>query len=323
MSNSYNLAVDTTVITDAIAAHKVATDETGVIVANIHDTELPLIKTDTGNIRTATTAMYVTDLPAVKNEVDDIRAVDVAVLSSKITTVDTQVDAIRVTDVPTLDLLIDTVKTDTADIRTDVTALKDTDIPAVKADTADIRTDTTAIKDTDLPAVKSDTDANKTQINYIRTNDLPEVKTVVDANKVLIDANLDAPITDIVNPISGYALSDDLIHSNDPEVSHDTTTYTKKVEILCPVTGTIRIKFDLRTHQTGQTAYGKIYKGGVEHGTEQTETADTFVTKSEDLAFEAGDKIQLYLKATTGYIAYAQNIRIYGILINEFVNITV
>ncbi len=199
MANSYNISlapdvaavkvvvdtilVDTDVTIPAdITAHKVATDASGVITANIHDTDLPLVKTDTAAILVDTDVT----IPA------DIAAHKVATDASGVITAN-----IHDTDLPL-------VKTDTGDIRTDVTAIHDTDLPLVKTDTAAILDDTDAtipaqitahkvatdasgvitanIHDTDLPLVKTDT-------GNIRTVDVPAVQASITAHKVATDAS--------------------------------------------------------------------------------------------------------------------------------------
>ncbi|MBA7608294.1 hypothetical protein ES703_15471 [subsurface metagenome] len=63
MSNSFNISVK-----PEIAAVSSLVSANGVIIADIHDTDLPAVKTDTADIRTNVTAIHDTDLPAVKTD---------------------------------------------------------------------------------------------------------------------------------------------------------------------------------------------------------------------------------------------------------------
>lgn len=114
--------------------------------------------------------------------------------------------------------------------------------------------------------------------------------------------------------------SNELKKSSNAEQSTNETTYIKIKEITCanytvPMAikdgGKLRIKFDLATNSAGQSAYGRIYKNGVAVGTERTSTIETYTTYSEDIEFKANDKIQLYIKATSGFLAKIRNFRIY------------
>ena len=103
-----------------------------------------------------------------------------------------------------------------------------------------------------------------------------------------------------------------LINSNDGVKSTTSSAWVKVKETQVPRGGTYRVKFDMY-RGSGGTAYGIIYKNGVAHGTERSTiqpvfTAETF---SEDLAFEAGDLIQIYLKGLGTYTMNMRNFRLY------------
>ena len=69
--------------------------------------------------------------------------------------------------------------------------------------------------------------------------------------------------------------------------------YAKQMSLVCPITGTLRITYSV--YGDGANAsVTRIYKNGVAVGTEQTQTDAAYVEKSEDLAFSAGDLLQLY-----------------------------
>jgi len=72
-----------------------------------------------------------------------------------------------------------------------------------------------------------------------------------------------------------------------------TTSYTLIKEITMGKTGTFTISFELK-NQAGQTAYGKIYKNGSAVGTERINSSNSYVNYDENLAFVAGDLIQIY-----------------------------
>lgn len=110
--------------------------------------------------------------------------------------------------------------------------------------------------------------------------------------------------------------SDSLQNSNDTEKTTTQTSYTKLKETL--VNGyfkQIRVKFDLNTTSGGFTAFGRVYKNGVEIGTEQTNNSNpgVYATKSEDITINAvpNDLIQIYVKGSTGETAKVKNFRIY------------
>jgi len=118
-----------------------------------------------------------------------------------------------------------------------------------------------------------------------------------------------------------YALSDTVIHSNDLEAMENITVYEKVKEILCPITGTIRIKFDIRCNTGGASARGKIYKNGLAHGAEQTNATTGYITYSEDLAFVQGDTIELWVVEPVGdHDIWYRNLRVCGNLQRYFEN---
>lgn len=95
-----------------------------------------------------------------------------------------------------------------------------------------------------------------------------------------------------------WTASDNLEISADTTRGEGFTTYAKLKEILVRVdyAGIARVKFDLRTTNSGITAYGRIYKDGVVFGTERSTTSTTFVTYSQDIAVEDGELIQVYAR---------------------------
>jgi hypothetical protein len=113
----------------------------------------------------------------------------------------------------------------------------------------------------------------------------------------------------------GYTFipSDTIIYSSDGEVSGAYTDYTKVKEVTAKATGTYRIYWEQASYDPNFTftARCKIYKNDVGFGSEQTSTSQLpyYTEKHEDLAFAAGDKIQLYMKINGGSVAI-KNFRI-------------
>jgi hypothetical protein len=109
--------------------------------------------------------------------------------------------------------------------------------------------------------------------------------------------------------------SDTLQTSADTFGSSSSAEYEKVKEIeYNDVDGTLRIKFDITTPSaTSDTCYGRIYKNGVAYGTERSSNNDTplYDTFSEDLTFETGDLIQLYVKKGSAGGCYYRNFRVY------------
>lgn len=118
-----------------------------------------------------------------------------------------------------------------------------------------------------------------------------------------------------------YDVSDTIIHDNDREGDTILFAYDVVKETICPITETIRIKFDIKTELAGQMAYGKIYKNGAPHGVERTSIVETYTTFSEDLAFTTDDVIELWCRvANTSWKCYYQNFRVCGNIHKYFIN---
>ena len=118
--------------------------------------------------------------------------------------------------------------------------------------------------------------------------------------------------------LASYAAGNVLLVYADKEEATDALSYTKLKEIYIPRAGTVRVKFDLRqeTATTGVTVYARIYKNGVAYGTQRSKNnSATYTTYSEDLAFAAGDLIQLCVCRSgtgTSFSAMVRNFRIYA-----------
>lgn len=109
--------------------------------------------------------------------------------------------------------------------------------------------------------------------------------------------------------------SDDLQYSHDTEIGRQDATYVQDRYVEVPrrymEDSQFRIKFDFKSSSGGTTVYARIYKNGVAHGTEQSRSADSYDTKSEDLYFKAGDLVELWVKGANPVYVYTQNFRIY------------
>jgi hypothetical protein len=73
-------------------------------------------------------------------------------------------------------------------------------------------------------------------------------------------------------------------------------SYIKKRQIKVGIKGTYRVVFSIRGQHGSVLAYGRIYKNGVAYGTERSVTNSSNVSFSQDLAFEAGDTIEIWLR---------------------------
>ena len=127
----------------------------------------------------------------------------------------------------------------------------------------------------------------------------------------------DASVTNIaIKKITN--VGDDLLHSNDTELTFTDLTYTSRREILIPLYGYFRVKFDLQGNfDPTVAAYGKIYRrrAGVSTaiGTERSEDTGTWTTYSEDLSsFMPGDILELQVKkGSASGTTKARNFRLY------------
>lgn len=138
-----------------------------------------------------------------------------------------------------------------------------------------------------------------------------------DYRLVRLDEDGKLPI-EILSRIRAIA-SNTLRASADTERSRGGTdlpinTPTKYKEISTEFGGIIRVKFDGRGNgYTGQE-YAQVYKNGVPVGTLRDVSSSTYTTFSEDLLFEKGDLIQLYIWTTSSnpsYKSYGKNFRVY------------
>jgi len=103
-------------------------------------------------------------------------------------------------------------------------------------------------------------------------------------------------------PSDAYTLSIDTA-SYDSGIQATNTAYhlLKEWTLYTPNSGTgyYRISFTGKRSSTNGTVHMKIYKNGVAVGTERLLTTSD-VVYTEDLVFEAGDFVQVYINNTNG-----------------------
>lgn len=133
-------------------------------------------------------------------------------------------------------------------------------------------------------------------------------KDQVLAKKLIANEYYGGPLYD------GLSAGATVVASNSSPVSRTGTAYAKVRSYLSPFGGTLRVGFTLAGYSQDYTGYvyGRIYKNGVAFGTERSilftfggsRVSQTF---SEDLAFDIGDTIELWVRTQysagpTGYI---------------------
>lgn len=79
-------------------------------------------------------------------------------------------------------------------------------------------------------------------------------------------------------------------------------SYIKVAEIIAPRSGTYRIRIGIELDGTSYTLYGRSYVNGGAAGTEITSTG-TRTFQNDDIAVNAGDLIQLYMKGSNAVLA--------------------
>lgn len=101
--------------------------------------------------------------------------------------------------------------------------------------------------------------------------------------------------------------------SDDAEITYTTQTPKKGKEIqINNLSGSVRVRFDLKTNQTGYSANAQIYVNDVARGTLRTTNSTSYITYTEDVTVNAGDRIGIYYyPQTTGAICYLANYRLY------------
>lgn len=158
--------------------------------------------------------------------------------------------------------------------------------------------------------------AIKTEAENALDTAIPGVPTADSVNEIIKGLGL----VNYLGP-TGYSLSNVIILSNDTERTGKELVYTMKKEILCPMNATIRVNFEIKNNNLGVSTWGRIYKNGVAHGVARCTPLDVYKVYSEDLAFVAGDLIQIYVY--TDNVAnpwFLKNFRILGGWAHNFEN---
>jgi len=111
-----------------------------------------------------------------------------------------------------------------------------------------------------------------------------------------------------------YRITSDSYKASDAEIQTYSTDYLKVKEFTLSTgfeTQNLRIYFEMRA--VGAGAYGKIMKNGAGLGTERYTTSGEYQPYTEDLLFEPGDTIELWIKTdNASYPVRCQNFRILG-----------
>jgi hypothetical protein len=83
---------------------------------------------------------------------------------------------------------------------------------------------------------------------------------------------------------------------NSEHASSLVANYTKHAEIKNPHSGTIRVRFALKSLSGTGTVYGRIYRNGIAAGIEHILTDDEYTLYTEDIAVTFNDLVQIYAK---------------------------
>jgi len=119
-----------------------------------------------------------------------------------------------------------------------------------------------------------------------------------------------------VGVINSYAISNNILDSNDPEQStisvtgvlFGSFTFTS----LKPSPSTVRFTYKLRTDNAAKTAYAYIIKNGIVEIIDYVDSDTVYHTFTRDITIEEGDVISLEYEITAGATAYAKEFRILG-----------
>ena len=141
------------------------------------------------------------------------------------------------------------------------------------------------------------------------------------ANNITLDAaqTVDGKdITNLINKATGEVTataSDSLKFSSDSEVSHSLVSWVVKKTVFIPFrynAGSVfRVYFELRISSTAAVASGSVFKNGVEVGSVQTHNGTAYTPKTQDLAFNPGDKMEVKIHISDSLkIAYLRNFRV-------------
>lgn len=173
----------------------------------------------------------------------------------------------------------------------------------------------------EVAAVKTVVDASAVIVANVHDTDLPAVKNDTGAIKVIADAyNALKPASGTIDTAETMknrivSPSEDLLNSNDAEVSVGEVDYELAKDVVVLAAGLYRIKFDIKLNPGPSWVYGKIYINGVAVGTERKMSDTSYETFSEDIAVCAADSVQLYSKSgEASYTPTVRNFRFYGVL---------
>ena len=98
--------------------------------------------------------------------------------------------------------------------------------------------------------------------------------------------------------ITGAVAGSNVIDSRGFSFASSVASYTKYMEWIVPRDGTFTTEIYMNLSSAFGDAYTQIYKNGSAFGTERHISATGSNTWSEDLAFSAGDLMQVFIKVT-------------------------
>lgn len=150
------------------------------------------------------------------------------------------------------------------------------------------------------------------------------VDLVYDGTNFVIDASIRASNSEAVAGTNStkfvtpyhtavtVVASDTVLAQSASTSTTNSGSYVLAKEIVANVSGTYRVVFGLLSQLGGDYGFGRIYKNGVAFGTERTTISTSEQTYTEDLAFSAGDLIQLYQKSAGGVATSVLHFKVEG-----------
>lgn len=101
-------------------------------------------------------------------------------------------------------------------------------------------------------------------------------------------------------PTAGNAIIREFRSGNGNEYKSGAMSSTYDDILTWPVvvSGTYRLRLTMRNAASSGTLYGRIYRTSTAYGTERSVAASSTGTWTQDLSFDAGDQIRLYVRHT-------------------------
>ena len=163
--------------------------------------------------------------------------------------------------------------------------------------------------------VAADQPINTTLMAAIRSDLIHNYEWIGKDYTPAVNHNHDGLNSALVDTVNLNVLSgDEHLHAEaNNEVFQANTTYVKKKEIkLGQVSGTLRVKFELRGYITTSWCYATVYRNGVPVGTEQAQYGSAYAQFSEDISgWSKNDLLQVYIKSSSTGSAFIRNVKVY------------